>query len=328
MVEKKETKQQGNEENKKVKSHSYSKENNKKAEGNHSYSKEDNQKTEGNHSYSKEDNKKQEGSHSKESSNKKIFIYRIVVSIIMIVSIILVYVLNNLGNSKEVGAMTNNISNETFENAILSTNSIDNNTISTQHVTSEESLRKLNDWRLILVNYENTMAEDYVPPLANIDSARQFDARAIDSLTQMILDMKAVGIKNIWAQSTYRSPEKQKHLIDESIQEYLADGKTEEEARALTLNGIEEPYKSEHNLGLAVDFNNVDNAFEKEPAFPWLVENAANYGFILRYPKDKENITQIKYEPWHWRYVGPEYAKEMKNLGLCLEEYIEYLKNN
>ena len=256
----------------------------------------------------------------KQQGNKIIFIYRIVVSIIMIVSIILVYILNNLGNSKEVGAMANNISNET--------NIIDNNNTIVEHVTSEESLRKLNDWKLILVNYENKMSEDYIPPLANIDNERQFDARAIDSLTQMILDMKAAGIKNIWAQSTYRSPEKQKRLIEESIQEYLEQGKTEEEARSLTLRGIEEPYRSEHNLGLAVDFNNVDNEFEDEPAFPWLVENAANYGFILRYPKDKEDITQIKYEPWHWRYVGPEYAKEMKDLGLCLEEYVEYLKNN
>ena len=303
MVEEKEVKQQGNEENK-------------------------NEKSVKSHSYSKNDSSKQVKSHSKENSNKIIFIYRIVVSIVMIVSIILVYILNNLGNSKEVGAMTNNISNETFENSILETNSIDNNTISTEHVTSEESLQKLNDWKLILVNYENTMSEDYIPPLANIDSTRQFDARAIDSLTQMILDMKAAGIKNIWAQSTYRSPEKQKRLIEESIQEYLEQGKTEEEARTLTLRGIEEPYRSEHNLGLAVDFNNVDNAFEKEPAFTWLVENAANYGFILRYPKDKEDVTQIKYEPWHWRYVGPEYAKEMKDLGLCLEEYIEYLKEH
>lgn len=180
----------------------------------------------------------------------------------------------------------------------------------------------------MLVNYENEMPKDYVPPLSNIDEARQFDSRAIDSLIQMMLDMNAVGINHVWAQSTYRNPEKQKHLIEESIQEYLEQGKTMEEAETLTARSIGEPYKSEHNLGLAVDFNDVDYAFEKEKAFTWLVENAENYGFILRYPADKEDITKIKYEPWHWRYVGPEYAKEMNDLGLCLEEYIEYLKNN
>ena len=202
------------------------------------------------------------------------------------------------------------------------------NTIATEHVTSEESLKKLSDWRLMLVNYENEMPKDYVPPLSNIDEARQFDSRAVDSLVQMMLDMNDAGINHIWAQSTYRDPKKQKHLIEESIQEYLEQGKSMEEAEALTARSIGEPYKSEHNLGLAVDFNDVNYAFENEKAFTWLMENAEKYGFILRYSADKEDITKIKYEPWHWRYVGPEYAKEMNDLGFCLEEYIEYLKNN
>ena len=260
-------------------------------------------------------------------SNKIIFIYRIIVSIIMIVSIILVYILNHLGESKEVDAMVNSNQNNLL-NEVIETNNVDNNTIVTEHVTSEESLNKLKDWRLMLVNYENEMPKDYVPPLSNIDETRQFDSRAIDSLIQMMLDMNAAGIKHIWAQSTYRNPEKQEHLIEESIQEYLEQGKTKEEAEILTARSIGEPYKSEHNLGLAVDFNNIDYAFANEKAFSWLMENAENYGFILRYPEDKEDITKIKYEPWHWRYIGPEYAKEMNNLGLCLEEYIEYLKNN
>ena len=142
----------------------------------------------------------------------------------------------------------------------------------------------------------------------------------------MMLDMNNAGINHIWAQSAYRNPKKQEHLIQESIQEYLEEGKTEEEAKALTARSIGEPYKSEHNLGLAVDFNDVNYEFEEEKAFSWLVENAENYGFILRYPKDKEEITKIKYEPWHWRYVGIENAKEINKLGFCLEEYIHYLK--
>ena len=232
-------------------------------------------------------------------SNKIVFVYRIVVSIIMVVSIILVYILNHLGQSKEVDAMFNSTQNNLLE-GIIEGNTYDN-TIATEHATSEESLKKLSDWRLMLVNYENEMPKDYVPPLSSIDEARQ---------------------------STYRDPEKQKHLIEESIQEYLEQGKSMEEAEALTARSIGEPYKSEHNLGLAVDFNDVNYAFENEKAFTWLMENAENYGFILRYPADKEEITKIKYEPWHWRYVGPEYAKEMNDLGFCLEEYIEYLKNN
>ena len=120
--------------------------------------------------------------------------------------------------------------------------------------------------------------------------------------------------------------EKQATLYKESIEPNLTEGKTLEEAKTLTARSIGEPYKSEHNLGLAVDFNDVNYEFEEEKAFPWLVENAENYGFILRYPKDKEEITKIKYEPWHWRYVGIENAKEINKLGFCLEEYIQYLK--
>lgn len=151
-------------------------------------------------------------------SNKIVFIYRIVVSIIMLVSIILVYILNHLGQSKEVDAMFNSTQNNLLEGIIGNTY---DNTIATEHVTSEESMKKLSDWRLMLVNYENEMPKDYVPPLSNIDEARQFDSRVADSLVQMMLDMNDAGINHIWAQSTYRNPEKQKHLIEESIQEYL-----------------------------------------------------------------------------------------------------------
>lgn len=90
---------------------------------------------------------------------------------------------------------------------------------------------------------------------------------------------------------------------------------------------INKPGASDHNLGLAVDFNNVDNDFENSKAYKWLSENAEDYGFILRYPKDKVSITGIEYESWHWRYVGKEHAKKMNELDMCLEEYVDYLKN-
>ena len=197
-----------------------------------------------------------------------------------------------------------------------------------EKIPSEKRKKKLQDWKLMLVNYENEMPKDYVPKLSILEDDKKFDSRAISSLINMMEDMQSAGITKIWAQSTYRDPTKQDKLIKESIQEYLEQGKTQEEAETLTARAIGEPYKSEHNLGLAVDFNYVDYSFEDEPAFKWLMEHAQDYGFILRYPEDKEEITKIKYEPWHWRYVGTEYAKEIKEMGVCLEEYIEYLKNN
>ena len=85
---------------------------------------------------------------------------------------------------------------------------------------------------------------------------------------------------------------------------------------------VQKPRHSEHNIALSVDFNYVNEEFEHTKAFAWLVEHAADYGFILRYPKDKVEKTGVNYEPWHWRYVGTEYAKEIKQKGYCLEEYL------
>ena len=95
----------------------------------------------------------------------------------------------------------------------------------------------------------------------------------------------------------------------------------------MTLKIINKPGTSEHNLGLAVDFNYVNLDFEETESFKWLQKNAENYGFILRYKKEKEEITKVDYEPWHWRYVGEKHAKKMNELDMCLEEYVEYLKN-
>lgn len=181
------------------------------------------------------------------------------------------------------------------------------------------------DWRLTLANYENIIPEDFEIELANIDEERQFDARAIKYLNQMMNDMRNDGITNIWIQSAYRSVKKQKELYNNSINKYLEQGKSQEEAEKLTLEYINKPGASDHNLGLAVDFNYVDEGFENLKGFKWLQQNAEKYGFILRYPKDKEEITKIKYEPWHWRFVGQEHAKKMNEQNMCLEEYVDYL---
>lgn len=193
---------------------------------------------------------------------------------------------------------------------------------------TEPNIKKeITEWNLRLANSENILPEDFEVEVANIDDTRQFDARAIQYLKKMINAMGRDGISNVWVQSAYRSVERQKELYDNSVKKYLKQGKTQEEAEKLTDEYINKPGASDHNLGLAVDFNYVDNKFEDLDGFKWLKENAEDYGFILRYPKDKENITKISYESWHWRYVGEEHAKKMNELNMCLEEYIEYLQN-
>lgn len=189
-----------------------------------------------------------------------------------------------------------------------------------------EIIEEINDWRLILVNNENPLPENFAVELANFDYARQFDKRAINELITMIKDMKAQGVKNIWVQSAYRSPEYQETLFNNKVKEFINMGKTQEEAEKMASKWVNKSETSEHNVGLAVDFNNVKQDFENTKEFKWLTENAENYGFILRYKKEKENITKVNYEPWHWRYVGAEHAKEINKLDMCLEEYIDYIK--
>jgi len=204
---------------------------------------------------------------------------------------------------------------------------IENQKIQESIIKKEEKkeIKKVEDWRIRLANSDNILPEDFEIELAQIDKSRQFDARAIKYLNNMMNDMRKDGITNIWVQSAYRSIKKQSKLYNDSIEKYILQGKKKEEAEELTLKYINKPGASDHNLGLAVDFNNVDEEFEKKQGYKWLQENAEKYGFILRYPKDKEEITGIKYEPWHWRYVGAEYAKEMNKLKMCLEEYVEYI---
>lgn len=194
-------------------------------------------------------------------------------------------------------------------------------------IFQQETENRITDWRLTLVNQENALPIDFEPELTPIDGIREFDIRAMGELKQMLEAMKNDGITNIWVQSGYRSVEHQKELFEHKIKEYEAQGKTHEEAEKIVLRTINKPGTSEHNLGLAVDFNYVDYSFDETQGFHWLEENAQNYGFILRYQKEKEEITKVDYEPWHWRYVGQEHAIKIKELGMCLEEYVEYLGN-
>ena len=248
---------------------------------------------------------------------------------------------NNLGQNLEITENITSSTNQTqgtnIEGNHGTGNTINQNTESTSGKDTENTsdtnsgqntgnTASTSDWRIRLANYDNLLPEDFEVDLANIDETRQFDARAIDYLTDMLNDMRKDGIVNIWVQSAYRSVARQKELYDNKMNEYLEEGKTQEEAQKLTEEYINKPGSSDHNLGLAVDFNYVDNSFAKTDAYKWLLKNAENYGFILRYPKDKEDITKIEYESLHWRYVGEEHAKKMNELDMCLEEYVEYLK--
>ena len=264
---------------------------------------------------------------AKTYGGRKLNIKRVVLVALILLFILVgipLFILQNklIKTSSEENVIAN--AGETDSNS--SNNNTSNSTETNNPTDNTSNTTQVDDWRIRLANYDNLLPEDFEVDLANIDETRQFDARAIDYLTDMLNDMRKDGIVNIWVQSAYRSVARQKELYDNKMNEYLEEGKTQEEAQKLTEEYINKPGSSDHNLGLAVDFNYVDNSFTKTDAYKWLLKNAENYGFILRYPKDKEDITKIEYESWHWRYVGEEHAKKMNELDMCLEEYVEYLK--
>lgn len=182
------------------------------------------------------------------------------------------------------------------------------------------------DWKLILVNNENPLPEGFSIETTALKNGKEVDSRMYPYLNQMLTDANSQGI-NIFVCSAYRTYEYQKGLFDRQQKIYMDSGMSEEDAYNLTKREIAIPGTSEHSSGLAVDivaveYQMLDEGFAKTDAFKWLSENAEKYGFILRYPEDKEPITGIKYESWHYRYVGEENAKKINELGVCLEEYL------
>ena len=191
--------------------------------------------------------------------------------------------------------------------------------------TMQTSSNQINeeDWRLKLANRENTINEDYEIPLAKIEGQLYFDKRALPALNELRNAAIKAGYSNLWIQSSYRSIELQKKLFSDKVNSYIKKGKGKQEAENLAMQVVNRPGQSDHNLGLAVDFNYVNDDFKNLPVYDWLCEHAQQYGFILRYPQEKEKVTGVSYEPWHWRYVGKEHAEKMKQNNLSLEEYVQ-----
>lgn len=162
------------------------------------------------------------------------------------------------------------------------------------------------------------------------NSVKAVDRAAYQPLKDMFADADAAGVP-LQLVSAYRSIYLQDKLFTRSVNSYMSQGYSEADAinkanYSRTFSGT-----SEHNTGLGFDILQKGNytlseSFENTAQFKWLMENAENYGFILRYQKDKTSTTGIMYEPWHFRYVGVEHAKKINDLGFCLEEYIEYLE--
>ena len=194
------------------------------------------------------------------------------------------------------------------------------------------------DAYLILVNRETTIDAEYVPDnLVEITNVRR-DGRtermvetAEKALQALYIEMRAAGYTDVSVTSGYRSYEKQEYLYNLYTENEMKAGISRAEAQKIVDTYSAQPGTSEHQTGLCCDMHNLSSAsqrFANEEAYTWLIENCYKFGFILRFPEGKEDITGYSFEPWHYRFVGRYHASEMHRLDMCLEEYVAYLAEN
>ena len=201
-------------------------------------------------------------------------------------------------------------------------------------LTAAQAQALLDDPRMILVNRTHPITEDYPVETKECGSATAINKTLQTEAAEAFLSMQAAAAKDgvdVRMQSGYRSVSYQKKLYDNKPHYYRDKGLSEAAAREKAAAIVNPPGCSEHNCGLAADLNSpehttLDTGFADTAAFRWLCENAEQYGFILRYPKEAESVTGITYEPWHWRYVGPENAALLNRSGLCLEDAVAVLQ--
>lgn len=185
---------------------------------------------------------------------------------------------------------------------------------------------------LLLVNGENPLPEDYdyegnlttIPDEYINGSLKQIDKNVWPYMKAMIDAARAEGVK-LYVWSPYRSYSTQNMLFQNQVNRCIQNGTPADRAEAEAATVVARPGTSEHHTGLAADFNMASDKFETTEMFKWMQENAEDYGFIMRYSGEKQEITGVIHESWHYRFVGINTAKEMNRLDMCLEEYAEYL---
>lgn len=184
----------------------------------------------------------------------------------------------------------------------------------------------MSDKYLVLISKGKPMPANYVPELSAIYGSFLMERNAAVFMKRMLSRANSDGIR-LKIISAYRSVEYQKMLFDKGVKERIESGMSYEEAYADTSINLALPGESEHNSGLAADIvtmedYDVDESFAKTEEFSWLSRNAADFGYILRYPEGKKHITGYIYEPWHYRFVGVNNARKITLSGLTLEEYL------
>ncbi len=199
----------------------------------------------------------------------------------------------------------------------------------TEAVATVEEVEEWNfdasDWRLVLINKQHPIPDGYDFKLGSFASGMRCDERVIEDLLLMMQAAKKDGF-NLVVISPYRTSDHQEDNFNNKIRKYMRTGLSYMEAYKVTSQVVTVPGCSEHEVGLALDITSetyldLERGFADTKEGQWLADHSYEYGFIVRYPEEKEYITSIIYEPWHFRYVGREAASVMKEENLCLEEF-------
>lgn len=225
------------------------------------------------------------------------------------------------------------------------TEPIDPDTLYKYNIDITPYLESIKSENLLLVNKqeENYLGSAYVPKdLVHLECLTREPLRdwefqlcsdAANALYAMMLEMELEGFTDIKVTSAYRPYSYQETLFNKYVADYKREeGMSQAEAEAEASKTSARPGASEHQSGLCVDFvtdkyTTLTEDFENSEEFEWLSKNAYKFGFILRYPREKEAITGYSYEPWHYRFVGREAATEIYESGLSLEEYLDNQAN-
>lgn len=174
---------------------------------------------------------------------------------------------------------------------------------------------------MVVVNKDNFVPDGFSVKTKNC-RGKEVAVECFDDLDKMISDAKKDGIK-LWISSGYRDINLQTRLFNRQVEREKSKAViSQEEAERRAAKVVARPKTSEHNTGLAIDFNGVEDSFYQTKEYKWLMNNAHKYGFIERYQKKWKDKTGVIYEPWHFRYVGKEHAGKIKESGLCLESYV------
>ena len=252
----------------------------------------------------------------------------ICIILMILVVLILTIVYKYVTYKKEVQASLETSIN--VEELYNTTNREEDNVKEEENKKEKDIDSSTSDWELLLVNKNHKIPEGYIVELEEVEVGHQVDKRIAESLKQMLTDARKEGLSPIIC-SSYRTNEKQQKLYNNKVREYKRWGYNSEEAEEFASYWVAIPGTGEHETGLAVDivsrdYQILDEKQEQTDVQKWLIEHSYKYGFTLRYPTDKKDITMINYEPWHYRYVGIDNATYMKEHDMCLEEYIDYLK--